>query len=200
MSHCISLSCYWHNAVIVWLTESRLVMMWSTWLCTVWSVVVSVGAIFIIAIVHLRSSRPQVPSPQVPLLLSQSGLTSTALKAFIAGFNSCLVKYDSPAPGRFYWAAFFLIVPFYSWHLSFFLFFLLEVQTSSSPVFIVLLMSPVSKSTHCDHICYNSHLRPRRLLPSTAHTHQLSVRSMAERWHSELTETQPDTFPFFFFC
>ncbi|TNN30234.1 Inositol-trisphosphate 3-kinase B [Liparis tanakae] len=38
--------------------------MWSAWPCSVWSVVVSVGAIFIVTFIFLRTNRrPQVPSP-----------------------------------------------------------------------------------------------------------------------------------------
>lgn len=38
-------------------------VMWSSWLCVAWSVVVSVCAVFIIAMVHLRTSHTQVLSP-----------------------------------------------------------------------------------------------------------------------------------------
>lgn len=42
------------------LTESPSAMMWFAWLYSMWSVVVSVGAIFIITIIHLRTSHLQV--------------------------------------------------------------------------------------------------------------------------------------------
>lgn len=51
------------------LTDTQLVTMWSTWLYSVGSVIVSVGAIVIIAIIHRRTNKPQVLSPMQPLLL-----------------------------------------------------------------------------------------------------------------------------------
>lgn len=44
--------------------KASLVVMWSTWLYSLWSVIVPIGAIFILTVIHRRSSPPpQVPSP-----------------------------------------------------------------------------------------------------------------------------------------
>lgn len=68
-------------------TESPSAMMWSAWLYSVWSVVVPVGAIFIITIIHLCTSHLQV-------LLFQACIYCLRM-LFIPGFSPCLGMFDS---------------------------------------------------------------------------------------------------------
>lgn len=70
-------------------------MMWSAWLFSVWSVVVSVGAIFIIAIIHLRTSHLQVLSAIQPVLLLFQVCIYCQRVILILGFSSCLGMFDS---------------------------------------------------------------------------------------------------------
>lgn len=78
-----------HFCQVAWLTGSPSVTMWSAWLCALWSVVASLVAIFIITVIHRRSS------PQVTHAGDFFQLRSTPTERFV---------FDKLELARFYWA------------------------------------------------------------------------------------------------